>query len=337
MRHDSPTPSTGAHQRAMARAIPKRLRTPGEIIWTTGEEFLADRCPQMAAAISFYTLFSLPPLLVLLIMLIEPWMSPEVVIGWLEEEVGGLIGPQGSAQLLALVENARRPGQGGPIPAILGIGAFLFGATAAFGQLQAALNAAWQVGPNPERGDVRNFLAKRVLSFLMIVAIGVLLVTLLLFSTLLGAFGDTLEAIDPRLPSGEILRGIDVTTSFSILTFTFAAMFRYLPDAKVTWRAALRGGVITALLFTAGKVGLGYYLGTSDPGSAFGAAGSLALVLIWIYYSSMILLLGAEITQVWMRWRGEPIRPREGAVRVILKTEHYRPAEEPVGDPDVKQ
>lgn len=305
----------------MVRRVFSRVKSPGQIIWQTGEEFLVDSCPQMAAAISFYALFSLPPLTVLLIMLVEPFLDPESVRTVLQREAVELIGRRAASQVEGLVGNVSRPGQGGPLATTLGIGAFLFGATAAFAQLQAALNAAWQVGPDPRRGDVLNFLLKRVLSFAMILIIGVLLLASLLLSTILTAFGSTLEHVAPGLPSASIMQVAETSTSFAVISILFAGMYRYLPDAEVGWRPALFGGVVTALLFTAGKVGIGYYLGSSDPGSAFGAAGSLALVLIWIYYSSMMLLLGAEFTQVWMRRRGDPIEPSPGAVRIVHKQE----------------
>jgi membrane protein len=295
----------------------------GRLFWQTIQEFLADGCPQMAAAISFYMLFSLPPLLVLITMLVEPFLDAATVVAIMEQEAGNMIGPQAAAQVELLLENVTRPGQGGALAAVLGIGAFLFGATAAFGQLQAALNTAWRVGPDPSRGDVMNFLIKRALSFAMISVIGVMLILTLIMSTVLGAFGDTLELISPRIPSADLLRIADAAVSFTIATLLFAGMFRYLPDARVGWRAAAQGGAVTAVLFTAGKVGVGYWLGSTDAGSAFGAAGSLALVLIWIYYSSMILLFGAELTQVWMKKRGEPIEPKEGAVRIIRQQEQF--------------
>lgn len=301
----------------------KTLRTPGEILWKTGEEFIYDSCPQHAAAISFYTLFSMPPLVVLLIMIAEPFLDPLTVRRLLQEEAVMYIGPQAASQLQAVFENVTRPGQGGPLAAVLGIAAFLFGATAAFAQLQGALNAAWQVAPDPDRGDVVNFLLKRLLSFAMILGIGVLLLISMVLGTLLSAFGAALEAYAPQLPSGIILSSMEAVGSFLVITLLFASMYRYLPDAVVGWGSALFGGMTTAILFTLGKFAIGYYLGSTDPGSAFGAAGSLAMVLIWIYYSSMMLLLGAELTQVWMRRRGAPIIPSPGAVHMV--TEARRP------------
>jgi membrane protein len=312
----------------LIRAGAKELRRTGRVLYQTVEEFLADGCPEMAAAISFYTLFSLPPLLVVIIMLVEPFLATETVLEVIQQEVRELVGSQGADQIQILIENVSRPGQGGPFAATLGIAAFVFGATAAFAQLQGALNAAWQVGPDPRRGDIVNFLLKRVLSFAMILAIGVLVVASLVLSAVLQAFGDALERIAPWAPSATILRILDAGVTFAVIALLFAAMFRFLPDARVKAGSALFGGVVTAILFTAGKTAIGYYLGSSDPGSAFGAAGSLALVLIWIYYSSMILLLGAEFTQVWMRRRGAPIQPERGAVRVIRRQERYDPEDD---------
>jgi membrane protein len=305
----------------MPARIIRAGKRSGKLFWRTIQEFLADGCPQMAAAISFYMLFSLPPLLVLVSMLVEPFLDAGTVVALMERRAGELVGPQAAAQVELLLENVTRPGQGGAIAAVLGIGAFLFGATAAFGQLQAALNAAWGVGPDPSRGDVLNFLIKRALSFAMISVVGLMLILSLVLSTVLGAFGDTLEMISPQIPSAALLYIADAAISFTVVTLLFAAMFRFLPDARVARRAALSGGAVTAVLFTAGKVGIGYWLGSTDAGSAFGVAGSLALVLIWIYYSSMILLFGAELTQVWMRIRGEPIEPKEGAVRIVRQQE----------------
>jgi len=306
----------------MQMPVPGTVKKPRSLLLQAVQDFLGDHCPQMAAAISFYALFSLPPLLVLVILVVEPILDAETVVSILQREAGQLMGPQGAAQVETLVENVSRPGQGGPIAAILGTGAFLFGATAAFGQLQAALNAAWRVGPDPRRGDVRNFLIKRALSFVMILCVGVLLLLTFLLSALLGAFGDVLELIAPGLPSAGLLRVADASVSLALVTILFGAMFRYLPDARVRWHAALIGGGVTAVLFTAGKAGIGYWLGRTGAGSAFGAAGSLAMVLIWIYYSAMIVLFGAELTQVWMRHRGDPIEPSEGAVRIIRQQEH---------------
>jgi membrane protein len=300
------------------------LKSTGQIIWQTLEEFLRDGCPQMAAALSYYTVFSLPPLLVLIILMVEPILDPAEVAAALHRELGGLMGPQGAAQVQTLMENVQRPG-GSLVPTLVGVAAFAFGATVAFAQLQNALNRAWHVGPDPTRGDVKNFLLKRVLSFAMILSIGFLLLVSLVVSTLLAAFGGRISALTEGWLSPFLLQLINLATSFVVVALLFAAMFRLLPDAVVAWRDALLGGVVTAALFELGKTGIGLYLGRTDLVDVYGAAGSLAVVLIWIYYSSMILLLGAEFTWVWASRRGRPIEPEPGAVRIARTQERVDP------------
>ncbi len=308
--------------------IVSAARTVGQMLWQTISEFIADGCMQMAAALSYYTIFSLPPLLILLILMIEPLLDPETVAEMVQEQIGGLLGPEGAEQVRTMIEHVSRPGAGGPIPAALSIGAFVFGATVAFAQLQFALNTAWGVGPDPTRGDIKNFLLKRVLSFAMILAIGFMLLVSMVLSALLAAFGDLLAALAPEAVSVTLLQAVNNLVAFTVITLLFAAMFKLLPDAIVAWRDALVGGLFTALLFNLGRLAIGFYLGQSDPGSVYGAAGSLAVVLVWIYYSSIILLLGAEFTQVYAKWRGFPIVPERGAVRIFQTQERWEVSEE---------
>ncbi len=282
---------------------------------------MGDGCPRLAAALSFYTVFSLPPLLVLLMLLAGAIIEPEQVQSLLQSQIGGLLGAQGGEQVRSMVENANRPGFGSPVATVLGLAAFLFGATGAFAQLQIALNAAWEVEPDPTRGDVKNFLLKRVFSFAMILAIGFLLLVSLALSAALAAFNDALTSLAPAGLSGPLLQAINAGVSFLIITALFAAIFKALPDAIVRWRDALVGGAFTALLFSLAKLGIGLYLGRTNPGDVFGAAGSFAIVLLWIYFSSLILLFGAEFTQGWAEKHGQPIRPKPGAVRVIRTKE----------------
>lgn len=294
------------------------------------QEFVRDGCPRMAAALSFYTVFSLPPLLVLIVLVTGTFVDPAAVEEMLAGHIGRLLGPEGAAQVQTMIRNVKRPGMGGPVATVLGTTAFLFGATASFAQLLAALNATWKVEPDPTRGDIKNFFLKRVLSFAMILAIGFLLLVSLVLSALLTAFTDVLTRLAPAGMSGPLLQVINATISFGVIALLFAAMFKTLADAVVVWRDAAVGGALTALLFTVGKFAIGLYLGTSNPGSVFGAAGSLAIVFLWIYYTSMILLFGAEFTWVWAETRGRPIEPQPGAVRVIW-TKH-RIAPKPKGE-----
>lgn len=306
-------------------SITAAVKSLGQFAWAILTEFMRDNCPQMAAALSYYTVFSLPPLLILLILMIEPFLDPQTVTETVRSQVGGMLGPEGAAQVETMIRNVSRPGAGGPLATGLSIGAFVFGATVAFAQLQAALNAAWEVGPDPTRGDIKNFILKRVLSFAMILAIGFLMLVSLVLSAAVAVFAQVLSDLAPSGFSAPLLLTVNHSIAFAVTALLFAAMFRYLPDAVVAWRDALVGGVFTALLFSIGRLAISLYLGQSNPGSVYGAAGSLAVVFVWIYYSSMILLLGAEFTQLWAKRRGFPIVPVPGAVRVILTQERVEP------------
>jgi len=297
------------------------------ILKSTIDEFLEDDCPTMAAALAYYTVFSLPPLLVLVIMLAGTVLDPKDFQGRLENQMGALIGSQGTEQIKTMISNADRPGTGGKVATILGLAALIFGASGAFVQLQAALNQTWEVQPDPASGGWRNFMTKRLLSFGMILALAFILMVSLVISTLVSAFGNALSRFLPDGISSVFLEGMNLTLSLVVLTILFAAIFKFLPDAVISWTDVGIGGFATALLFVVGKLLIGLYLGNSDPVSAYGAAASLAIVFVWVYYSSMILLLGSEFTQVWARQYGTEIQPEPAAVRVVRERRYVRPGE----------
>jgi membrane protein len=192
----------------------------------------------------------------------------------------------------------------------------LFGATGAIAELQDALNTAWGVQPDPNKGGVKSFFLKRLLSLALVAGIAFLLLVSLLLTTAITISEKWL----PGQISAPLLYGVNVAADLIVITLLFAAIFKFLPDAQVAWRDVWIGAAVTAGLFILGKFGLGVYLGNSNVASAYGAAGSLVLVLVWIYYSALILLLGAEFTQVWARERGKRVRAEEGAVRVVRQT-----------------
>ena len=288
-----------------------------ETVRETVREFLDDDCTTLAAAISYYTVFALPPLLVLILTTVGLLVDPAEVQGRITREVGSLIGPDAAVMVGTMVEQASRMKSG--FAAVLGVLALLFGATGAFIQLQNALNQAWDVPKQKQGGGIRGHLLKRVLSLGMILGIGFLLLVSMLVGALLTAAGDSLAAMLPDYLSGGLLRAMQLLVELVLITVLFAAIFKVLPDIEIGWRDVMIGAAFTALLFTAGKFLLGIYLGTSDPGSSFGAAGALAAILVWIYYSAMILLLGAELTQVWTR-RRHPERSTPAPARRTART-----------------
>ncbi|MEA2722972.1 MAG: rane protein [Gemmatimonadales bacterium] len=278
-------------------------------------DFMKDDCMTSAAALSYYTVFSLPAVLMLIMLLVSSVMDPTDVRGGLESQLESLMGPSAGGEIRTILRETERPG-GGLLPTIIGIAALVFGATGALGQLQAALNRAWNVEPDPKQGGVRNFLTKRLFSLGMLLSIAFLLLVSLVVSAALGGLGDRLSGFLPSGLSAPVLEALNFAISLLVIGLLFAAMFKILPDAKVAWRSAWVGGFATALLFVIGKFLIGLYLGRSNPGEAYGAAGSLIVLLLWIYYSGIIVLFGAEFTETWAERRGEGVQPEPGAVRV---------------------
>ena len=283
--------------------------------WLALKKWFGDGSPAMAGSLAFATVFSMPALLALVLMLIGWFVDPGEVQRLIVGQIRALVGPAGAQQIETVISYARQSDVDPSLTAILGLVALAFGATTGFAQLQAGLNRAWNVKPDPRRGDIRNFLAKRVFSFGVVLVVAFLLLVSLVLSAFLGAIGD---AAGRFLGLGEtVLIAANAAFSFAVIVMLFAAMFKLLPDARIAWRDVWVGGVVTAILFVGGKELIGLYLGSADPGTAYGAAGSLMLVLVWIYYSSMILLYGAEFTRVWAEEYGSGITPQHGAIEYV--------------------
>jgi membrane protein len=219
-----------------------------------------------------------------------------------------------------MVTEAERRVSGTGLRLAMSVGGLLFGATGAFVSLQSALNRAWEVEPDPARGGVKNFLMKRLLSIGMMLVVAFLLLVSLALTAALSAAGGVIFGALPTVVS----QVLNFLLSFAVITLLFAAMFKVLPDAEVAWRDVWVGAVFTAALFTIGKFAIGFYIGTSNPGNAFGAAGALAVLFVWIYYAAIIVMLGAEFTQARVKQRGGRIEPEKGAVRVVERKEVVR-------------
>ena len=283
-------------------------------------DFGEDECSVRAAALAYYVVFALPPLLILLIMVAGLIWDPTDVQRAIETQFAGMMGESGAQQIHQMIALADRPGSGGIFATIASGAGLAFGATGAFLQLQGALNRAWEVKPDPKQGGIKLFLTKRLLSLGMVLSLGFLLAVSLALTAGISAVGGMFGggALEP------VLHVLTFVVSFAVLALLFAAMFKFLPDADVSWRDVLVGGAVTGLLFVAGKFAIGFYLGRSSPGDAFGAAAALAVILVWAYYSAMILLFGAEFTQQWAKQRGSGIRPEKGAVRVVEREDVVR-------------
>jgi membrane protein len=283
------------------------------VIKRSGSEFFRDEGPRYAAALSYYTVFSLGPLLALLLLLAGFIWDPKDVQGAIAFQIHDLIGPEASREVLAMVAHRDPTGGKGALATLAGLAILIFGATGLFLELQNALNRAWNVEPDPAKGGIKNFLMKRVFSFGLILAIVFLLIVSLTVTAIVGALG---ERVAGGLPEG-LMVVINFVFAFVVITVLFAAMYKVLPDAKIGWRDVWVGAIGTSILFVGGKFLIGFYIGSSDPGSAFGAAGTLAVILIWIYYASHIVLFGAEFTQAWTEKFGGGIRPEKGASKTV--------------------
>ena len=272
----------------------------------TGKEVVDDDVPSLAAAIAYYTVFSLPPLLVVVVGVAGAVFGPEVVRDALTGQVGSMIGGEAAGEIDGMIASAGDLGTGIGSK-LAGLAALLFGATGAFAQLQKAMNRAWEVEES-KTGGILATVMKRVVSFGMILTIAFLLLVSLAVSAALAAVGSLASSVAPSGLAEFGMHALNVGVSLAVITVLFAAMFKWLPDAEIAWRDVWVGAFATSVLFTLGKTAIGIYLGKADPGSAFGAAGSLALILVWIYYSSLILLVGAEFTQAWAARDGQAIR-----------------------------
>lgn len=279
-----------------------------EVTKAAFKDFGEDKCTLRAAALSYYTIFALPPLLILLIKLAGLIWNPDAVQQALESQFAGIVGTEGAATVRSMISSGNKTSHG-LLASALGLGGLLLGATGAFLSVQAALNAVWEVKPDPERGGIRRFIMKRLLSFGMLLGMAFLLAVSLALTASVASLGKALGG------AGIVMQVVNIALSIAILTVLFAAMFKFLPDAVIPWRSVWVGGVATAVLFEVGKFAIGLYLGRSHPGNAFGAASALAVILVWIYYSGVLLLLGAEFTQHYAESRGHPVRPKAGAVR----------------------
>jgi membrane protein len=271
----------------------------------------------MAAALAYYTVFPLPALLVIVVAIAGFIFGADTVENKIQEQISQLVGSTAADQINVMRENADQGGSGNLLFTLVGIGTLIFGATGVFTQLQASLNRIWEVEPDPEQGGIKAFITKRFLSLGMVLTIAFLLLVAMVLSTILAAFGDSLS----ELVSSSFVRGMNQGANFGVsflnIALLFGLIFAILPDAKIDRGDVMVGALATAALFVIGQIAIGLYFRYANVGSAFGGAGSLALVLVWIYYSADILLAGAEFTQAWSKRQGHPIVPEPGAVRVV--------------------
>ena len=295
-----------------------------DLFKSTAKEWVRDRCPQLGAALAYYTVFSLAPLVIVLLGVFGLiYGSNEGAREKILEELRYYLDPSGVKVVQDIATSTARP-TASVLATVIGALVALFGASCIFGQLQDALNTIWSIRPKPSRG-FSSFVRARVLSFAMVGCICFLLLLSFVVGGSLHALHDYLQA---NIPGGHYL-GLTVFYVFDsgIITLLFATLFYYLPDAKMSWRDVLTGAALTAVLFVASKFLLGLYLASGAAGSAYGAASSLVTLLLWIFYSAQVFLFGAEFTKVYAETYGSRVRPHHYAVKVERKVIELPPQE----------
>lgn len=277
----------------------------------TFKEWQDDKVPVLAAALAYYTIFALAPLLIIVISVLGLFFSQGQAQEQLVSQLQSLFGSEVADTIRTMIE-ARAQEGGNVVATIVGVIILIVGATGAFVQLQSSLNTIWEVEPAPG-GGLWHLVKVRLLSFGMILTLAFLLLVSLVISSTLSALNGALSA---ALPGADVLwQVLNIVVSLAVITLLFALMFKYLPDARIRWRDVWVGAAFTALLFVVGKFLLGLYLGNSGVASSYGAAGSLVLLLLWVFYSAQIILFGGEFTQVYAKRQGDSIEPAEHAVK----------------------
>ena len=304
-------------QRTSSGSSPSFFGNAFGVLKQTGQEFLQDKAPQLGAALAYYTVFSLAPLILVLLAVIGIIFRDDPAGAWskITQQMSYFLDPSAVQIVQNIAQKASQPGKS-TVATVIGVALALFGASGVFGQLQDALNTIWAVKAKPGAG-IWGFLRSRFLSFAMVAGVCFLLLVSLTLESLLKGFSHYVQSV---LPGGLVVAmSVYLIFDFAVIVLLFAMIFKFLPDAQIQWRDVWIGAVMTAILFGVGKWLLGLYLGSGAAGSAYGPASSLITLLLWVYYSSQILLFGAEFTQVYADRAGHGVKPDEYAVRVEHK------------------
>jgi membrane protein len=291
----------------------------------TVAQWIEDQPFQLASSLSYYTLFSLAPLLIIVIAIAGFAFGRDAAEHQIVGTIQGMIGQQSAKAVQEMIQNAGSQPKTGILSAVIGVVTLILGAGGVVGQLQTSLNTIWGVTPKPGQG-VWGFVRQRFISFAMVLSIGFLLLVSLVISAVVTSLTQFMGSF---LGGAEIVAHVlDLFVSFILVTALFAMIYKFLPDVRIQWRDVWIGAALTSVLFTVGKFLIGLYLGHSGVSSAYGAAGSLITVLLWVYYSSLIFFLGAEFTQVYASQYGSGVTPTENAEPLGLNRKRETPPPE---------
>ncbi len=295
----------------------KRIATLWRIFKRSAHAFDEDDGMKLSASLSYYTIFSIAPFLVIVIAIAGAAFGQEAVQGKVYYQIRSLVGADAAAQVQSIIANVQLKDQGFWGTVIGGV-ILIIAATGVFTEIQSSINYIWSIKAKPKKGILK-FLMNRLLSFSLVLSIGFILLVSLLLNSLMDIFYARLERIFDTT-SLQLLYGLNIVLIFLVITTLFTIMFKILPDAKINWKDSMAGAAFTAVLFIIGKFLIGFYIGNSKLGNTYGAAASIIVILLWVYYTSIILYFGAEFTKIHSRELGRGIIPDEQAV-YIIKTE----------------
>jgi membrane protein len=293
-----------------------KLKLSWRILRRTGENFSEDNCMKLAASLSYYTIFAIAPLLIIIISIVGSFFGRDAVQGRVYTEIQDLVGSGAALQIQEIIVNVQNS-YNTTLSTVIGIIVLFIAATGVFTEIQGSINFIWSVKAKPKKGWLK-YLINRALSFVLVLTMGFLLVLAVISSTLFQVLGDKLEKNFPNA-TVYFLNSLNIVFLLVVITGLFMVVYKVLPDAIISWRDALVGSLFTAILFLAGKYLIGLYLLTTKLGITYGTAASILIILTWVYYSSVILYFGAEFTRAFALETGHGIRPKSTAVFIIKR------------------
>lgn len=293
-----------------------KLKAHFNILKNSAMGFSSESCLKYSASLSYYTIFSMGPILVLMMSLAGIFLGEEAIEGKVFSEMRGLIGPDAARQVQDVIQNLSLSGHSN-LTLVVSIVTLLIGATTVFGDIQHSINSIWHVRPNVKKGWVK-MIKDRLLSSSLVIGLGFLLVVTLVVNGAILAFTERLQRYFPDT-TVFVLDAVNFLLSFGVVFLLFSVIFKVLPDVEIRWKTVWSGALFTAILFAFGRFLIGFYIGTTDTESTYGAAGSIVLILLWVYYIAAILYFGAVYTREYAAYKGVPIEPSEFAVHIEVK------------------
>ena len=291
-----------------------RLKIIWHVLKQSGSDFIDDKVLKLSAALAYYTIFSVAPMLIIIIFLCDLFLGRDAIEGNIYGQIRGLVGSEAALQIQAMIKNASLSGDMS-WATIVGFVTLVIGATGVFAEIQDSINYIWRLKSKPKKNGLLRMILNRLLSFSLVVSMGFILLVSLAVNGLVELFSSLVVRLLPgKITSGILFSLADFVVPFLVITTLFAIIFKVLPDARIKWKDVRVGAIATAILFMLGKFAIGYYLGASRVSSTYGAAGSIVIILLWVYYSAAILYFGAVFTHVYVQYFGARIYPNEYAV-----------------------